>query len=82
MFVTDSGAMLLNPSERAHKYSLELKHKKALTNDAHRKIDKKTGKQVKLTKEQLAFRAGYLAHQRDCNKAFMSKHPRYKRKSI
>ena len=82
MFVTESGAMLLNPSERALKYFLELKHKKALTNDGHRKFDKNTGKQIKLTKEQLAFRAGYLAHQKDSNKAFMSKHPRYKRKSI
>ena len=79
--VTKNGSMLLNPGEKALKYSIEIKHKKALTNNGRRKIDKKTGKQVKLTKEQLAYRAGYLAHQKDSNRAFKSKHPRYKRKT-
>ena len=72
---------LLNPSEKAKKYSLEIKHKKALTNNCKRKIDEKTGKQIRLTDTQLAFRAGYLAHQKDSNNAFKSKHPRYKRKT-
>lgn len=72
---------LLNPSERAKKFSIEMKHKKALTNNGKRKIDDKTGKQVKLSGKQMAFRAGYLAHQKDSNKAFKSKHPRYRRKS-
>ena len=73
--------MLLNPGEKALKYAIEIKHKKALTNNGRRKIDKKTGKQVRLTKEQLAYRAGYLAHQKDSNRAFKAKHPRYKRKT-
>lgn len=80
-FVTDTGSVLLNPSEKGLKYSLELKHKKALTNDGKRKMDKETGKQVRLTKEQLAYRAGYLAHQKDSNNAYRAKHPRYKRKT-
>ena len=79
-FVTDKGSVLLNPSERARKYSIELKHKKALTNSGRRKMDK-NGKQKYLTKEQCAYRAGYLAHQKDSNKAFRAKHPRYKRKT-
>ena len=80
-FVTDNGSVLLNPAEKGLKYSIELRHKRALTNDGKRKIDKKTGKTKVLTKEQLAYRAGYLAHQKDSNNAFRSKHPRYKRKT-
>ncbi len=80
-FVTDTGAVLLNPAEKGLKYSLELKHKKALTNNGKRKFDEKTGKQIRLTKEQLAYRAGYLACASDSQKAFRSKHPRYKRKT-
>ena len=72
---------MLNPSEKALKYSLEMKHKKALTNDGKRKIDFETGKQKRLNKEQLAFRAGYLTHQKDSNRAFRSKHPNYRRKT-
>lgn len=79
-FVTDKGSVLLNPSEKSLKYSIELRHKKALTNTGKRKMDK-NGRQKKLTKEQLAFRAGYLQHQKDSNKAFKAKHPRYKRKT-
>lgn len=79
-YITDTGAVLLNPAEKGKKYSLELKHKKALTNDFHRKMDE-TGKQIRLTKEQLAYRAGYLTACSDSQKAFKSKHPNYKRKS-
>ena len=80
-FVTEKGSILLNPSEKALKYSIELKHKKALTNSGKRKMDK-TGKQIRLTKEQQAFRAGYLTHQKDSNRAFRSKNPKYKRKMV
>ena len=79
-YINSSGVVLLNPSEKALKYTLELRHKKALTNGGKRKIDFKTGKQKRLTKEQLAYRAGYLSHQKDSCRAFMSKHPNYKRK--
>ena len=77
--VTRSGSVLLNPSERAFKFSLEMKHGRALTNDGHRKT--KNGKPVRLTKSQMAYRAGYLQHQKDSNNAFMSKHPNYRRKT-
>ena len=72
---------LLNPSEKGRKYAAEMRHGKAITNNYRRKMDEKTGKQVVLTKEQMAYRAGYLQHQKDSNKAFKSKHPRYKRKT-
>ena len=71
---------LLNPSERARKFSIELKHGKALTNNAKRKMGK-DGKQIKLTKEQKAFRSGYLQARKDSANAFKSNHPRYKRKT-
>lgn len=80
-FKTEKGSVLLNPSEKALKYSVEIKHKKAITNDNRRKMDKKTGKQKTLSEVQLAYRAGYLAHQKDSAKAFKSKHPNYKRKT-
>ena len=80
-FVTNTGSVLLNPSEKAMKYAFELKTKHAITNAGKRKIDKKTGRTKKLTKEQLAFRAGYLEHQKDSNRAFRAKHKNYKRKT-
>lgn len=75
--ITRTGAVLLNPSEKSHKYSMELKSKKALTNDFHRKMGD-DGKQIKLTKEQLAYRAGYLTACSDSQKCFKSNHPNYK----
>lgn len=78
-FVTEKGSVLLNPSERSRKYAIEMKYKIALTNDGHEKT--KDNKPVHLTKEQLAFRAGYLEHQKDSNRAFKAKHLNYKRKT-
>lgn len=78
-YITRTGAVLLNPSEKAEKYAKEMKQKKAFTNDNHPKLDDK-GKQIKLTKEQLAYRAGFLAACSDSQKAFKSKHPNYKPK--
>ncbi len=80
-YITRGGTVLLNPAEKGLKYSIEMRHKRALTNSGKRKIDKKTGKTKVLTEKQLAYRAGYLAHQKDSNKAFRAKHPRYKRKT-
>ena len=74
-----NNVMLLNPSEKGLKYSLEIKHKKALTNNGKRKIGE-DGRQVRLNDTQLAWRAGYLQAQKDSAKAFKSKHPRYKSK--
>lgn len=76
-YITQTGAVLLNPAEKSRKYSIEMKHKKALTNDGHRKFDE-NGKQIKLTNEQLAYRAGYLTACSDSQKCFKSKHPNYK----
>ena len=80
-YITQKGHMLLNPGEKCKKYSIEMRHKRAITNDGRRKIDEKTGMTKLLTKDQLAYRAGYLAHQKDSNRAFRAKHPRYKRKT-
>ncbi len=80
-YITRTGDVLLNPSEKGLKYAFELKHKRAVTNDFKRKIDPKTGLTKRLTKEQLAYRAGYLEHQKDSNRAFMSSHKSYKRKT-
>lgn len=72
---------LLNPSEKARKFAFEAKTKRAITNDFRRKIDPNTGKTKFLTKEQLAYRAGYLDAHKDSNKCFRAKHPRYQRKT-
>ena len=79
-YITDTGAVLLNPAERTRKYCIEVKHKKALTNDGHRKMDK-NGKQIKLTKNQLAFRSGWISAMSASQQAFKSKHPNYRRKT-
>lgn len=79
-FVTEKGSVLLNPNEKALKYAVELKHKKALTNGFKRKMDD-NGKQKCLTKEQLAYRAGFLDSQKASHDAFKAKHPNYKRKT-
>ena len=79
-YITRTGQVLLNPSEKSSKYAREIKEKKAYTNDGHVKKDK-SGKQINLTVKQLAFRAGYLQHAKDSNRAFKSSHPNYKRKT-
>lgn len=80
MYITRTGQILLNPSEKAAKYALEIKTKKAFTNDGYAKKDE-TGKQKGLTRDQLIYRAGYLDHQKDSNRAFKSKNKKYKRKT-
>ena len=74
-FVTKSKSgkriALLNPAEKGRKYSLELKHKKGLTNFGKRKLDK-NGYTKRLTKEQLSYRAGYLDARKDSAKAYKS----------
>ena len=80
-YITRTGAVLLNPAEKSRKYAIEIKHKKALTNDGKRKLDLKTGRTIKLTNEQLAYRSGYLTAMSDSQKAYKSKHPNYRRKT-
>lgn len=66
---TASGFILRNPGEKAKRYARQMKSG----------VIRETGK--KLTNVDMAYRAGYLDHQKDSNKAFKSKHPRYKRKT-
>lgn len=66
---------LLNPYEKGHKHYLELMANTRMTNDGEIKNDGQA-----LTSEQRAYRAGYLAAQKDSRKAFKAKHPRYKSK--
>lgn len=66
---TVTGYILRNPSEKAKRYARQMKSG----------VIRETGQ--KLTREDMAFRAGYLAYQKDSNKAFKAKHPRYKRKT-
>ena len=79
-YITRTGVVLLNPSEKANKFLLELSDKKVRTNDLKLKKDK-NGKQIKLTERQIGYRAGYLAHQKDSNAAFKATHKNYKRKT-
>lgn len=60
---------LLNPSEKGHKFAIELKYNVALTNDGVEKRTKK-GKVKSLSDTQKAYRSGYLAAQKDSAKAF------------
>lgn len=66
---------LLNPYEKGNKYFNELQVNTRFTNDG---VNKNGGQP--LTPEQRAYRAGYLAAQKDSHKAFKAKHPRYKSK--
>ena len=66
---TATGFILRNPAEKAKRYARQIKSG----------VIRETGQ--KLTHDDMVCRAGYLDHQRDCNKAFRAKHPRYKRKT-
>ena len=59
---------LLNPSERAEKFALELQTGKKQTNSGEWKIKK--GKWVELTPVESAFRSGYLQARKDNAKAY------------
>ena len=67
---------LLNPTEKAKKYSKELKQNVARTNEGKFKLKNK--KAVKLTKEQRAYRAGYLSARSDGAKVYNAKKKRRK----
>lgn len=63
---------LLNPSEKGAKYARELKQNVRRTNGGSFKLDK-NNKAQHLTKEQRAFRAGYLTAQKDSSKCYNAK---------
>ena len=64
--------ILLNPSEKGAKYAKELKENFKRTNSGAFKLDE-NGKNINLTKEQRAYRAGYLAHSKDSARAYKAK---------
>ena len=68
---------LLNPFEKGKKYYLEQMANVRTTNDGEIKNDGQP-----LTSEQRAYRAGYLAAQKDSRRAFKHKHPEYKNKVV
>ena len=63
---------LLNPSEKGNKYASELRSNCAKTNTLYPKKDK-FGLNKELTKEQRAYRAGYLSAQRDSADVYCAK---------
>lgn len=69
---TGNVVTLLNPDEKSRKYAVEVKHGYAKTNRNETKRTK-DGKGVKLTKEQRAYRAGYLDRGKDSARCFNSK---------
>ena len=66
---------LLNPSEKGAKFAAELRTGIRKTNDGRNKADKNGD--VGLTKEQRAYRSGYLDAQKDSARAW--KHSQKKR---
>lgn len=67
---------LLTPAGKGAKYAKELKENKQFTNDGAVKkhlSGKYEGKEKRLTKEQKAYRAGYLDSRKDSAKAFNAK---------
>lgn len=59
----------LNPSGKGAKYAKELKDGKRITNSGAPKLDS-NGKQMGLTKQQRAFRSGYLQARKDNAEAY------------
>ena len=62
----------LNPSGKGAKYAKELKDGKRVTNSGSPKLNV-NGKQMSLTKEQRAFRSGYLQARKDSANAYKAK---------
>lgn len=60
---------LLNPSEKGNKFANELRNNCKYTNGGLFKLDK-NGQYIKLNDAERAYRAGYLAAQKDSAKAF------------
>lgn len=66
---------LLNPSEKGRKFADELRNGAKQTNDGYIKFGK-SGKPVKLTDTEKAFRSGYLTAQKDSAKAYNARKKR------
>ena len=72
MSVTVNGQVLLNPAEKGEKFAKELKNGFRFTNDGKVKKNE-SGKPIRLTKRQSAFRSGYLTARKDNAKCFNAK---------
>lgn len=70
--ITRTGHVLLNPQEKRLKYFDELRGKTALTNDWKVKKDK-SGKKKTLSKQQRAYRSGYIQAQNDSAACYNAK---------
>ena len=68
---------LLNPHEKRQKYFGELQSGVAITNDGEFKRDER-GNKKKLTKQQRAYRAGYIQAQNDSVACYNAKHGKKK----
>lgn len=64
---------LLTPSGKGAKYALEQKSGVRHTNDLEIKIDPNTGSPSKLSREQAAYRGGYLDALKDSAKVYKAK---------
>lgn len=71
-FNDDTEITLLNPSGKGAKYAKELKDGKRYTNDGKVKTDD-NGNELKLSKEQRAYRSAYLTALSDNAKAYNAK---------
>ena len=80
MYKTKTGHVLLNPQEKRSKAFNELKTGVKRTNDGKFKLDEKK-KAIRLTKEERAYRSGYIAAQNDSAKAYNATHGKKKRRS-
>lgn len=60
---------LLNPAEKSNKFAYELKTGMHFTNFGDVKTDR-NGKPLRLTKNQRAYRVGYLGARKDNSKCF------------
>lgn len=69
MAVKFRGRTLLNPQEKGLKAADELRNNIMLTNEGNIKFDN-FGKPQKLTKEQRAYRSGYLDARKDSAKCW------------
>lgn len=73
MAVKYKGKLLLNPYEKGNKAFAELKDGVHYTNDGKVKCNRRTGKPIRLTDTEKAYRSGYLAAQKDSRRVYKSR---------
>ena len=75
---TGKDVVLLNPSEKAKKFSAELKNGIRFTNNGEVKVDK-DNQPLALSDSQRAFRSGYLQSRTDGSKVYKAKKAKRKK---